>query len=212
MNPSTKLLRVLLVGGLAFVLNACATGDRREDAASVDADVVEGPTGPTPEARYEEALDLLRRNQFAPAQAGFESLAEEVPERSGPWTNLGILHARAKRLPEAQRALAAATKANPSNAVAHNQLGIALRELRDYSGARNAYETAIALQPTYAAAHLNLGLVLDSHLAEPERALTHYRRYLELEGGQDLRVYVWIAELERRMANDSPAAPAVVTP
>jgi tetratricopeptide (TPR) repeat protein len=219
MSPSTESApRAALIGVFAaLMLSACA-GQVRDAAPDAEPETVgeAEPTGPTPEARYAEALDLMQRNQLGEAQAAFEALSAEVPEKSGPWTNLGLLHARAKRWPAARASFERAIRANPGNAIAHNELGIVLRELRDYPGAAAAYRAAIDADAGYAAPHLNLGLVLDSYLNEPERARQHYRRYLELDGGDDLRVRVWIAEIDRRLApaaEPTPSdAPAAVSP
>lgn len=215
MNRSNKIAwRPAVVWALAaLLLNACAA-QVRETAAEPDTVGEAEPIGPTPEARYATALDLMQRNQLAEAQAAFEALSVEVPDRSGPWTNLGLLHARAKRWPAARSSFERAISVNPGNAVAHNELGIVLRELQDYSGAAAAYRAAIEADANYAAPHLNLGLVLDSFLDQPEGARRHYQRYLALDNGQDLRVRVWIAEIDQRMATPKvePAPSGAPTP
>jgi tetratricopeptide (TPR) repeat protein len=209
MKPSTEpFQRRRLAGALAALLLVGCAGQVR-DTEPVPETVGEAePAGPTAEERYAAALDLMQRNQVAEAQAAFEALTAERPDRSGPWTNLGLLHARAKRWPAARASLERAVSVKPDNAIAHNELGIVLRELREYPAAASAYRAAIAADPAYAAPHLNLGLLLDSHLNAPEDARVHYQRYLELEGGQDLRVRVWIAEIDRRLAppETAPAA------
>lgn len=219
MNPSTDLPRkhALVWALAALMLSACA-GQVRDTAPPEPETVGEAePVGPSPEERYVAALDLMQRNQLSEAQAAFEALSAEVPERSGPWTNLGLLHARAKRWQAARSSFERAISANPDNAIAHNELGIVLRELRDYPGAAEAYRASIEADANYAPPHLNLGLVLDSYLNQPESARRHYQRYLTLDGGTDLRVRVWIAEIDQRMAppaaESSPtASPTPVTP
>lgn len=199
MNRSTDAWRATTAALLALVLAACGTAPPKPTDPAPEP-VEEGSVGPSPEERYAAALDLLRRNQLGPAQEAFEALTRELPEKSGPWTNLGLIHYRNRRWPDARAALEAAVRANPRNAEAHNQLGMVLRELRDYPRARQAYEAALSVQPDLASAHLNLGLLMDMHLNAPQEALTHYRRYLALGNEDDLRVYVWIAEIERRGA------------
>lgn len=208
MNHSTdSAARWWQTGALVALLLVGCAGQVREAAPVIETVGETAPAGPTPEERYAEAVDLMQRNQLAEAQAAFEALSVEVPDRSGPWTNLGLLHARAKRWPAAKAHLERAVQVHPGNAVAHNELGIVLRELRDYPAAAAAYRSAIEADARYAAPHLNLGLLLDSYLNDPAGARAHYQRYLELEGGKDLRVRVWIAEIDRRLA-----APTAVTP
>ena len=207
MNPSSKpRLAALAALMSALVLAGCAAPGPRPDAGDDPASPQEsviGDVGQSVEARYLEALDLMKRNQFDDAQAAFEALAQEAPEASGPPTNLGILHLRAKRLPQARPALQQAVQINPENAVAWHELGRTERQLNNPAGARDAYLQALALDDQLAEAHLNLGLVLDQPLNDVEGALTHYRRYLALTGSEDLRVLVWIAELERKAAPDT---------
>lgn len=213
MNRSTETTwRPALAATLAALLLSACAAQVRETAPEPGTVGEAEPVGLTPEARYVAALDLMQRNQLAEAQAAFEALSVEVPDRSGPWTNLGLLHARAKRWPAARSSLERAVSVNPGNAVAHNELGIVLRELRDYPGAAAAYRAAIEADASFAAPHLNLGLVLDSFLNQPESARLHYQRYLTLDGGQDLRVRVWIAEIDQRMAAPAVAPSGPVSP
>jgi Tfp pilus assembly protein PilF len=205
MNRSTEHLRLSLALALGLALSACAGLDRKGTPEPTSD--TETETAPevvkTPEERYAEAVALLETNQFSDAQQAFEALSQEVPEKSGPWTNLGLIHQRANRKAEARQAFATAVRLNPDNATAQNQLGILLREGGDYAGARQAYEAALAARPDFAEAHLNLGLLLDNHLAGSDRAaLEHYRRYLSLNGSEDLRVQVWIAEIEQALSAD----------
>lgn len=215
MNRSTDALRWLLLPGLMLVLAGCAGLDRKDDSPEPDtsAEVPEPVVEKTPEERYADAVDLMRRNQLDEARAAFEALTVDAPEQSGPWTNLGLLHQRAKRPADARRAFETAVRLNPDNATAYNQLGMVLRETGQYPAARAAYESALTARPEFAEAHLNLGLLLDSHVpGARNEALDHYRRYLELQGGDDLRVLVWIAEIEQAQAaaaattTDAPAA------
>lgn len=211
MKPSAKPRLAALAALLAaMVLAGCAAPGGRQDTPdeTIDPEGAVGDAGQTVEERYLEALDLMRRNQFDDARAAFEALAEDAPDASGPSTNLGILHLRAKRLPEARTALKRAVDINPDNAVAWNELGRTERQLDNAEAARDAYRQAIALDETLAEAHLNLGLVLDQPLNDAQGALTHYRRYLELSGGDDLRVLVWIAELEQQADAATEAAEA----
>lgn len=207
MNPSSKPRFAGLALMAVLVLAGCASPGTRpdvpEEPTSSDESVI-GGEGLTVEARYLEALDLMQRNQFDDAQEAFESVAEEAPSASGPLTNLGILHLRAKRLPQAKNAFQQAVQINPKNAVAWHELGRTERQLNNATAARDAYLKAIALDDQLAEAHLNLGLVLDQPLNDAQGALTHYRRYLALSGNEDLRVLVWIAELERKIAPATP--------
>jgi len=87
---------------------------------------------------------------------------------------------------------------NPGNAAAFLQRGILYREKGDFQAALGAYEQALTLQPDYALAHRNIGILYDLYLQQAAQALTHYKRYLELQGNDDKTVSGWVIDLERR--------------
>ncbi|WP_420465052.1 tetratricopeptide repeat protein [Panacagrimonas sp.] len=161
-----------------------------------------------PEARFAQALELMRTRQTTEAEAAFTALAEDFPEFSGPQTNLGILYAQSNRRDAAVAAFTRAATANPDNASAFNWLGVLNRQAGDFERARQAYEKALSVNPDYAAAHLNLGLLYEDHLGQPEQALVHYREYLRVTNGEDLRVLPWIGEIEASLAAKPAAMPA----
>lgn len=88
---------------------------------------------------------------------------------------------------------------NRQQALAEQQHGIELRRQGKFQEALAAYRQALMLQPDYALAHLNLAILLDLYLAQPEEALSHYRRFQELSPTPDEQVAAWITELERRL-------------
>ncbi|MGQ0697313.1 MAG: tetratricopeptide repeat protein [Panacagrimonas sp.] len=221
MNRCADLMRraalAVLVAGL---IAGCAAKKPKPDtkpAASKPA--AEAPAKPAadkgdPEARFAEALELMRHKQSGPAEAAFIALIKDFPEFSGPQTNLGILLAKSNRRDVAIAAFTKAATANGENASAMNWLGILNREAGKFEQARQSYEKALAIRPDYAAAQLNLGLLLDEYMKRPADALPHYQEYLRISGGKDLRVLPWIAEIESRLPKpaETPAVPAAATP
>jgi tetratricopeptide (TPR) repeat protein len=67
-----------------------------------------------------------------------------------------------------------------------------------YAAAEAAYRALLRLDPSDADAHYNLGLLYDEQLRDPEKALTHLRRYLELNpDAEDAdAVGAWLVEKE----------------
>ena len=55
----------------------------------------------------------------------------------------------------------------------------------DVSHAKTLLEAALALDPTIAMAHKNLGIIYAEYLHDPEQAVAHYQRYLELGPDRD---------------------------
>lgn len=216
MNRSIEPRRLALLALLAAGLSTgCALKPRTAKKPVVEPEAVE-ETAPEPSAakgdareRYAKALQLMKERKTKEAGEAFLALAKDFPTYSGPLTNLGILYAKSNRRGEAVEAFNRALVAKPDNVVAANWMGIVHREAGDYVKAQQAYEKAIQIKPDFAAAHLNLGLLMEEHLKRPAEALPHYRRYQELVGDKDLRVLVWIAEIEARQPK--PAEPATAS-
>src|SRR5690606_7687771 len=68
-----------------------------------------------PEAlrQFEQAIAHMDAGDLQSAEQGFRTLSQAYPSYSGPLLNLGILHASAGRLPQAEQALQAALERNP---------------------------------------------------------------------------------------------------
>jgi tetratricopeptide (TPR) repeat protein len=164
------------------------------------------PVAPKPidkgdvDARFTAALDLMKQSQPQEAEAALTALVKDFPQYSGPLTDLGLIYFKSKRLDLAASAFAKAVNNNPQNAVAYNWQGMLFREGRDYGHAEQAYKRALSLNSDYANAHLNLGILYDVYLKRPADALPHYKAYQRLGGADDLRVLVWVADLEKAQA------------
>lgn len=167
-------------------------------AAAAPAPEPEAPVSPQAQRAYDEARRAMRANRMADAERGFKAVSQAYPELGGPHANLGVIYRRAGKLPESIAELETAVLSNPKQPVFHNQLGISYREAGKFKQARESYEKAIDLDDKYAAAMLNLGILNDLYLAEPERALSLYERYLALTPGGDANVTKWIADLKNR--------------
>lgn len=212
MNRSVKFIVLMLVSTLTL------SGAWAQSSSDALPGILTAPPAPTVTApppvasisagdasiRYKAALDLVKQNQLQEAETALVDIARDFPLLSGPQTQLGLLYLRSKRAQPAAQAFQRAVQANPQNAVAYNGLGMALRESRDYARSEQAYLRALTLNPNYGAANLNLGILYDAYLNRPQSALPYYRRYLQNGGQDDLRVSVWIAQIEK--------APTATTP
>jgi tetratricopeptide (TPR) repeat protein len=225
MNRSASPLFALLLGPLA--LGACSlfSGDAPErrpaetvpapvsTAGTASAATAAAPAAPgtaalpaTPQTpvpgpaqdRYETALLLMKSGRTGEAEAAFKQLADAYPQLAGPQVNLGLIYLHDARLPEAETAFRSALKINPGNAVAGNGLGIAQRRQGHFSDAEAAYQQVIDADPNYAPAHLNLGVLYDLYLAQPQKALDEFERYLAITG-ENKQVAGWVIELKKRV-------------
>jgi tetratricopeptide (TPR) repeat protein len=198
----TMRSEALIVVALSAALAACGSPGPRPNAAPRTSSLAARASAPVVEhsqdadARFKAALDLMKARQFEPARAAFVALSRDFPEFSGPLTNLGILYAKDKQRDAAVESLSRAVDANPRNAVALNWLGILYRESGAYARAEEAYLRALTVRDDYAPATLNLAILYDVFLHRPDAALTRYRAYQQLTGGDNLIVAAWIRDLE----------------
>lgn len=228
-----RLIRMsgALLAALWF-LGACSSSPTKDEppamAGKVDASVPgtgaspaeAPPAGPPPisaEAtqQFEKALTLLGAGDYTLAAQELQKLAATYPDYSGPMANLGIVYLKTNKLPEAEKALTAATKRGEPSAAAFNQLGIVYRRMGKFKEADQAYSEALRIDPNYSLAHLNLGVLCDMYLQQPERALQSFERYLQLSRNPDGRVAGWVKELKGRVGGNRPApaaAPANSSP
>jgi tetratricopeptide (TPR) repeat protein len=154
--------------------------------------------------QYAQALQLMKSGKFTDAELEFKELVVGYPQFTGPQLNLGLLYMRDSRLPEAEATFKAALEHDPANVVAGNELGIVERKLGKFAEAEAAYQRTIAAEPNYAQAHLNLGVLYDLYLAQPQKALDEFERYIAL-AGDNKQVAGWVVELRKRVGAPAPA-------
>jgi tetratricopeptide (TPR) repeat protein len=148
--------------------------------------------------QYRQALDMMRGGRDADAELELKQLSAAYPQFAGPPLNLGLLYVKESKLTEAESALKMAVQINPANLQAGNELGIVERRLGKFADAETAYQRTLATDPNFAPAHFNLGVLYDLYLAEPQKALDEFERYLEL-AGQNKQVAGWVVELRKRV-------------
>jgi tetratricopeptide (TPR) repeat protein len=180
-------------------------------AAAAPASVSSTPAGdstPIPARaaqQYSQALQMMKSNRRTDAELELKQLNAGYPQFAGPQLNLGLLYLQDSRLPEAEAAFKAALQISPANPIAGDELGIVERKLGKFADAEAAYLRAIAAEPNYAAAHLNLGVLYDLYLAEPQKALEQFERYIAI-AGESKQVSGWVIELRKRVGASAPAA------
>jgi tetratricopeptide (TPR) repeat protein len=192
--------------------------DQRASAAEsgTAAGVAAPDTAPIPDRaaqQYALALELMKSGRDTDAELEFQQLIAGYPQLMGPQLNLGLLYLRDSRLPEAETAFKTALEHSPNNVVAGNELGIVERKLGKFTEAEAAYQRTIAVDPNYAPAHLNLGVLYDLYLAQPQKALGEFERYVEI-AGENKQVTGWLAELRKRTGTPArvPASTSAPAP
>jgi tetratricopeptide (TPR) repeat protein len=188
----------------AAAAGAPATGTQAGGAAASAAPVLAAPIPDRATQQYAQALQLMKSGRTIDAELELKQLVAAYPQLTGPQLNLGLLYLHDSRLPEAETAFKAALALTPSSAVAGNELGIVERKLGKFTEAEAAYQRTIAAEPNYAPAHLNLGVLYDLYLAQPQKALDEFERYIEL-AGENKQVAGWVVELRKRVGAPAPA-------
>ena len=187
--------------------NSGVTGAAGASTAATGTATAGGAAAPIPEGaaqQYAQALQLMKSGRDTDAELELKQLAIGYPQLTGPQLNLGLLYIRDSRLPEAEAAFKAALERSPTNVVAGNELGIVERKLGKFAEAEAAYQRTIATEPNYAPAHLNLGVLYDLYLAQPQKALAEFERYIEISG-ENKQVAGWVLELRKRVGAPAPA-------
>jgi tetratricopeptide (TPR) repeat protein len=174
-------------------------GGGNDAAAPADAPIPERAA-----QQYNQALQFMKSGRNTDAELELKELVVGYPQLTGPQLNLGLLYLRDSRLSEAEAVFKAALELKPGNAVAGNELGIVERRLGKFAEAEAAYQRTIAAEPNYAPAHLNLGVLYDLYLAQPQKALAEFERFIEI-AGENKQVAGWVVELRKRVGAPAPA-------
>ena len=182
---------------------AAGTAAAPVNAAS-SAPIDSTPIPPRAAQQYSQALQMMKSNRRTDAELEFKQLTVAYPQYAGPQLNLGLLYLNDSRLPEAEAAFKAALQTAPSSAIAGDELGIVERKLGKFAESEAAYLRAIAAEPNYAPAHLNLGVLYDLYMAEPQKALEQFERYIEV-AGENKQVSGWVIELRKRVGAPAQA-------
>ncbi len=176
------------------------TKPQAKGAAPVDPLVPVAPVIPvTVSQPFAQAVSLLQAGDYAAARPLLEQLVTSAPDYAAPVVNLGMLHAREGRWPEAEVSLIEALRRDPSSAVALNELAAVYRETGRFRDAETCYRQALVVAPDHALTHRNFAVLLDLYLRQPAEALQHFEAYLAMTGTADRQVSGWIAEIKRRV-------------
>lgn len=136
-----------------------------------------------------------------------ETLTNQLRGREEDLQTLKVeLERREYRLAKAERVAEVLEKArtdvqqagNREKQNMHYNMALVYARESKFSDAENEYLQALRIDPTDADVHYNLGILYDDELKQPEKAVMHYRRYLQLNpGGPDAdRVRNWLMKLE----------------
>ncbi len=142
---------------------------------------------------------MIPKVDLAPEFAPIDTTAKDRSEALLRQGDAALL--RQARQAEAMYVQAVAL--DPSSSAVYVRLGNVYRVLKRYMDAAEAYEQALALNAGLIDAHYQLGLLYEEHLQEAEQALKQYQLYVQA-GGTDPRVNIWLRNITRQLADDTP--------
>ncbi|MFK5926980.1 MAG: tetratricopeptide repeat protein [Desulfuromusa sp.] len=147
---------------------------------------------------YEQAVTLLKSNDFEPAIEILEKIVVLSPGVTAPYINLAIAYRNIGKLEPAEEHLKTALSLVPAHPVASNEYGLLLRKDGRFAEARNIYEQSVTKFPDYLPVRRNLGILCDLYLNDQECALTQYEVY-SAGSSENEQVKLWITELRMRL-------------
>ena len=145
------------------------------------------------------AMNALARPREAVAP--FQKAVDLAPSTARYLRDLGEAQYECKSWTAAEASLAKAAEYDPKDDCAWTGLGRARTQLKKYAPAAEAFEKAAELRPKEPDLHILLGAYYQEFLKDPEKALQHYNKYLQL-GGDAADVQEWMdeaqAEIDRK--------------
>lgn len=118
--------------------------------------------------------------EFEEAVVAYQRASELDPDDLDTWNNLGIAHAEVGDVDRAKQAWKAALEVRPSYCKAHNNLGSLAFRYKKWDEARTELQSTLAYCPDDPIAHYLLGNIYYGPRRDPERALVHYERVVEI--------------------------------
>jgi tetratricopeptide (TPR) repeat protein len=149
-------------------------------------------------ADFEDAVRLLKEEQYEDSIALLLDIAEAAPQLATPHIDLGIAYRGLGDLERAEASQERALELNPRHPVAHNELGIVYRKTGRFEQARESYENALEIHPDFHFARRNLAILCDVYLQDLRCALEHYELYSQAVP-EDEAAAIWIADLRNRV-------------
>jgi tetratricopeptide (TPR) repeat protein len=132
--------------------------------------------------RLESRLALLYSERGASKEALALLRTSSRSNNPDVWNALGIVHARARQLPEAMAAFDSALRLRPNDPMTWQNIGITYLNFGRSGAAREALEKALAANDRLPRAWNARGVVLEQE-GKSDEAIASWRRAVELEPG-----------------------------
>lgn len=133
------------------------------------------------QTQFNAAMQAYERRDFATAQARYQQAVTSDPTLFEAQHNLALTALNTGDLPLALTASEAALLLRPDSVSARWNYALALQRAKYPADAAEEFEKYAAAEATNGRAHLALGGLYALELDDPDRARTHYSRFLELD-------------------------------
>ena len=155
---------------------------------------------------------LLELNQPREAEAEFRTYLNASSDNArnpDAWRGVGLALQAQRQYPNAEIALANATRLNPQDGDAWNALGLVRVQARKPREAYQAFQQAAQASPELASARLNLAVTAHQSFNDRRTALGHYRDFLTLQtsGPEADSVRAVVQDLEIKLGLVRPPPP-----
>ena len=122
-----------------------------------------------------------KQGNFEKAIIEFKSALEADPKYDQVYYNLGIIYDDKGLYNQAIKEYQKALLINPSYEEAYVNMGIIYSHKKLYNKALLSYKKALELNPDDADAHLNIGIIYAYHIIDKNKAIFHWKRYMDLK-------------------------------
>jgi tetratricopeptide (TPR) repeat protein len=190
-------LNLYIIATILFLLSSCQTSEKPAKQASLAMNI---SLSAAEQKNYENALEAIKTGHLDSAISALTKITSNHPDHAGAWINLANSYLNAKKINEAENALAHVQNIKPAIPEALNLQGLIETEKGEYTKAEKSYLGAIQLKENYAFAHYNLALLYDIYYQTPDQALPHYERYLAINGDSDKSAKGWVTELKQKIS------------
>ena len=145
--------------------------------------------------QYQDALALMKQQQFDQADALFDQVLLAQPTLSGALVNKALIAINKNDFELADNQLTQAIAANDKNPYAYQLKAQVARQQGRFEQAEQDYLTALSIWPNYPEAQVNLAILLELYRGKLLDSRRYYQSYLLLKP-DDVQAQRWLAGFE----------------
>ncbi|MCL1043802.1 tetratricopeptide repeat protein [Shewanella electrodiphila] len=145
--------------------------------------------------QYQDALALMKQQQFDQADALFDQVLLAQPTLSGALVNKALIAINKSDFSQAESLLNQAIAVNDKNPYAFQLKAFVARKQGQFEQAEKDYLTALSIWPNYPEAQVNLAILLELYRGKLLDSRRYYQSYLLLKP-DDVQAQRWLAGVE----------------